>query len=440
MEKLADSLVGVIPEATARRLHAKVAQPGKATAVLGVRRSGKTTLLHQIRRERLAAGVPRERLPFISFDHEHLAGLGADQLSVLIEEYYRRFPDLRQRETVVWCFDEILAVPGWETFVRQLLDSEKVEVFLSGSSAALLSRELATPMRGRTWEVVLHPFSFEEALRHSGRTVPDLPGVLSARDRSALEHAFLAYLTAGGFPAAQGLDAITRDRLLHDYVDIALLRDVVERHGLSQIAGVRALLRHLLGNAGGTFSAQKFYEALKWLGMSISKDSVHEALRCLEDSFLIRTLWIEADSERRRMVNPRKAYPVDMGLIPVFDRSGRANLGHALETSVLIELERRGTSVTYVKTADGHEVDFLAQKAGVKDQLIQLSADPSDAATAARELRGLEEAGRLFPKAERRLLTSTRDSIPAGVPKGILAQPAYEWMLEGAAKDRGLLA
>ncbi len=433
VEKLADSLVGTIPEATSRRINGRVALRGKATAVIGMRRSGKTTFLHQIRRERLAAGVSRERLPFINFEDEQLVGLGADQLHVLVEEYYRRYPALRQRETVVWCFDEIQAVPGWERFVRRVLDSEKVEVFLSGSSAALLSREVATAMRGRAWEVVIHPFSFEEALRHAGQAVPERPGFLSARERSALEHAFLDYLTAGGFPEAQDLDTATRERLLHDYVDVAMLRDVVERHEVSQVAGLRWMVRHLLGNAGGTFSVQKFYAALKSQGMSISKDTVHQALGYLEDCFLVRTVWIEAASERRRMVNPRKAYPVDPGLIPVFDRSGRANTGHALETAVLIELERRRMEVTYVRTPEGHEVDFLARSAAGQDHLIQVSADPSDAATAERELRALEEAGRLFPKAERRLLTSTRDAIPAKVPGGVLAQPAYEWMLAGPA-------
>lgn len=260
--------------------------------------------------------------------------------------------------------------------------------------------------------------------------VPQRPGFLSARERSSLEHAFLEYLVTGGFPEAQDLDATTRGRLLLDYVDVAMLRDVVERHAVSQVAGLRWMVRHLLGNAAGAFSAQKFYAALKSQGMSISKDTVHQALGYLEDCFLVRTVWMEADSERRRMVNPRKAYPVDPGLILVFDRSGRANIGHALETAVLIELERRGMDVTYVKSAEGHEVDFLARKAGAKGQLIQVSADPSDPVTAEREIRGLEEAGRLFPTAERRLLTSTRDAIPPKVPAGILAQPAYEWMLE----------
>jgi uncharacterized protein len=430
-EKLADSLRGAIPEGTTRRVYGPVALPGKATAVVGMRRSGKTTFLHQVRGERLASGLGRERLPFVNFEDEQLVGLGADDLHVLIEEYYRRYPALRQQETVVFCLDEIQVVAGWERFVRRVLDSEKVELFLSGSSAALLSREVATAMRGRAWEVVIHPFSFEEALRHQGQPIPERPDFLSARERSALEHAFLDYLSAGGFPEAQGLEDSVRLKLLSDYVDVAMLRDVVERHGVSQVVGLRWMVRHLLGNAAGKFSVEKFYAALRSQGLSISKDTVHELLGHLEDCFLVRTVWMEAESERKRMVNPRKAYPVDPGLIPLFDRTGRANTGHALETAVLIELERRGMAVTYVRTPEDHEVDFLARSATGETELIQVSSDPTDASTAERELRALEEAGRVFPKAVRRLLTLTQDSMPAQVPSGIVAQPAYEWMLQG---------
>jgi len=110
------------------------------------------------------------------------------------------------------------------------------------------------------------------------------------------------------------------------------------------------------------------------------------------------------------MVNPRKAYPVDPGLIPVFDRTGRANVGHALETVVLLELERRRMEVTYVRTAAGHEVDFLARDASGGQELIQVCADLTDPATAHRELRALEEAARAFPAAERRLLTLPGES------------------------------
>jgi predicted AAA+ superfamily ATPase len=429
VEKLADSLSGEIPGRTPRRVYGPVALVGKATAVVGMRRSGKTTFLHQIRRERLAGGMGRERVPFVNFEDEQLVGLGADELHVLIEEYYRRYPAFRQQETVVFCLDEIQVVPGWERFVRRVLDSDKVEVYLSGSSAALLSREVATAMRGRAWEVVIHPFSFEEALRHQGYPIPERPDFLSPRERSALEHAFLEYISVGGFPEAQGLEAAVRLKLLSDHVDVAILRDVVERHAVSQVVGLRWMVRQLLGNAAAKFSVEKFYSALRSQGLSISKDTVHQLLGHLEDCFLVRTVWIEADSERKRMVNPRKAYPVDPGLIPLFDRTGRANTGHALETAVLIELERRGMAVTYVRTPEDHEVDFLARSATGDMELIQVSSDPTDGLIAERELRALEEAGRLYPKAGRRLLTLTFDSVPTGVPSGILAQPAYEWML-----------
>ena len=141
---------------------------------------------------------------------------------------------------------------------------------------------------------------------------------------------------------------------------------------------------------------------------------------------------MESASERQRMVNPRKAYPVDPGLIPVFDRTGRANLGHALETAVLLELERRGCEVTYVRTPEGYEVDFLARDATGATELLQVCADLSDPATATRECRALAAAGKLFPRARRRLLTLTQDGLPTEPPAGVEMHSACEWLLESA--------
>jgi len=224
---------------------------GKVTAVVGMRRAGKTMFLHQIQRERLQGGVSRERMPYINFEDERLVGLTAEHLHPLVEEYYRRFPALRGHQRVIWCFDEIQAVPGWERFIRRLLDS----------------------------------------------------------------------------------------------------------------------------------------------------------------------------------VNPRKAYPVDPGLIPIFDRTGRSNTGHALETAVLIELERRRAEVSYVKTALGYEVDFLARYPSGQTELIQVCANAGASDTAERELRSLMEAGRMFPRAQKRILTLTQDGLPRAVPADVLAQPAYVWAL-----------
>lgn len=435
-EKLADSLAAQIPAATLRRIYGPAVLPGKATAIVGIRRAGKTTFMHQLRRERVERGVPLDRLPYVNLEDERLEGLKAADLHVLVEEYYRRFPDLRGREVVTWCFDEIQTVPGWERFVRRLLDTERVEVMLSGSSAALLSREIATAMRGRAWEVVIHPFSFEEVLRHRGQAVPERPDFLAPAERSSVEHAFLEYLTVGGFPEVQAVDTPTRQRLLSDYVDVAVLRDVVERHQVTNVAGLRWLVRHLLGNAAGLFSAEKFYAALKSQGFAISKDTVHQLVGYLDDCFLVRTVWVEAASERRRMVNPRKAYPVDPALIALYDRTGRANVGHALETAVLLELERRGYTVAYVRTPEGREVDFLVRRPAGDAELIQVCADARDPQIASRELGALAEAGKRYPRATRRLLTLTQDGLPVEVADGITAEPAYVWMLTPPPAER----
>lgn len=428
-EKLSDSLAAPLPTGTLRQVPGAVCLPNKATAVVGMRRAGKTMFLHQIRKERLAEGVDRVQLPYINFEDERLIGITADHLHPLVEEYYRRFPAFRSRTTVTWCFDEIQVVPGWERFIRRILDSEKVEIFLTGSSAALLSREIATALRGRAWEVLIHPFSFAEVLRHQGYGLPDQPDFLDNSARSALEHSFIGYLTAGGFPEAQGMDTATRYQLLRDYVDVAMLRDIVERHNVRNVAGLRWLVRHLLGNAAGLFSVEKFYGALKSQGFAISKDTIHQFMGYVQDCFLVRSVWVAADSERQRMVNPRKAYPVDPGLIQVFDRTGRSNIGHALETAVLVELERRRAEVSYVKTSQGYEVDFLARYPSGETELIQVCADAASPDTAERELRSLAKAGERFPDARKRLLTLTRDGMPLKAQDDVIVQPAYVWLL-----------
>lgn len=429
-EFLADSAATPLPSFTPRRVPGTTRFPGKATAVYGVRRAGKTTYMHQLRAERIRLGTPIERLPYVSFEDERLADIKSAQLGTLIEEFDRRSPEPSGDSTVTWFFDEIQVIDGWETFVRRLLDTDRTEVVVTGSSSRLLSREIASALRGRGWPVLLHPLSFEEALRHRGHGVPAEPASMPRAQRLLVERAFLDWLRVGGFPEAQGVDAATRRQLLRDYVDVALFRDVVERHGVRNVAGLRWLVRHLLGNAAAMFSVEKFHSALRSQGIAIAKDTVHQLLSHLEDCLLVRVIWMEAGSERQRMVNPRKAYPVDTGLIPVFDRTGRANLGHALETAVLIELERRRYDVTYVRTRQGYEVDFLARSPTGAADLIQVCSDMSDPGTSSRELRALNAAAALVPGARLLVLTLTRDRFPSEVPPGIQVQAAYEWAIE----------
>ena len=428
--KVADSLAAPVPRLTRRDVHLP-RLPGKALAVIGMRWAGKTSFLWQCVAERLAAGTPREALLYVNFEDERLAGIRATDLQHLTEAYYQLHPEWRDQRRVTFLLDEIQTVPGWETFVRRLMDSEQVDLFLSGSSARLLSREVATSMRGRVLEVLVHPFSFREALRHADAELAKPWPALPKAARSAIAKHLLSYLHAGGFPEAQGCAERDRSALLRSYVDVALLRDVIERHAVSNPTALRWMLRHLLGNPAASFSVQKFYDALRSQGIPVSKDTVHAYLAHLEDAFLVRTVSLHTASERQRMVNPRKAYPVDPGLIPLYERTGRPNLGHALETAVLIELERRGAEIGYLRSSGGFEVDFHARLPGGGTWLIQVCADASDSDsdTFTREVRALQEAAAVYPDATPLLITL--DALPPSqaLPKPLLWQPAAQWLL-----------
>lgn len=174
---------------------------------------------------------------------------------------------------------------------------------------------------------------------------------------------------------------------------------------------------------------QKFYRDLRSQGLAVAKSTLHAYLGYLEDAFLIRTLPIATDSERRRMVNPRKAYPIDPGLIPVFDRTGRANQGHALETVVALELERRRVEAACVRTREGFEVDFLARLPEGDEQLIQVCADFDVAETRDREVRGLLAASLEYPRATLHVVTLS-ESLESSLPGNIQIHRAFDWLLQ----------
>ena len=404
------------------------AVPGKAHAVIGMRRAGKTTFLRQLLAERRAS-VPAERALYLSFDDDRLVGIGVEQLGFLLEEFYRRYPALRGRQSVLWLFDEIQLVPSWERFVRRAMDSERTEFVVSGSSAQMLSREVHTSLRGRGMETVIRPFSFREFLRHRAEEPTKPTRHWTAAERSLVEKRHREFLVEGGFPEAQGLTSTLRIELLQGYVDTVLFRDVVERFEVSQVTALRWLVRQCLRNPAGSFSVHRLTQDLKSQGHGVARDAVNAMLGHLTDAFLMSTVPLATDSERKRNSNPRKIYPADPGLIPAFDASGRANLSHSLETSVLNELERRRAETGYVKTIDGLEVDFLVRYRNGEQELIQVCADLKSPETVARELRALAAAAKEHPRARRRLLVLDRDAAGEVGAQGVEVLPAYEWML-----------
>ncbi len=427
-EKLRLALEPPVRKVLTRRDARLPAVPGKAHSVIGMRRAGKTTFLYQLRGDRCAI-LPPERSLYLSFDDDRLAGIGSEQLGYLLEEFYRQYPALRGSEIVSWFLDEIQLVPGWERFVRRVLDTERCEIVVSGSSARMLSREVHTSLRGRGMATVIRPFSFREFLRHRGEEPPAGSWRPTPVERSRVEMRFREYLADGGFPEGQGIAAADRIELLQGYVDTVLFRDVVERYRISQVEALRWLVRHCLRNPAGSMSAHRLHRDLRAQGHGVAKDAVHAMLAHLTDAFLISAVPLASDSERQRNSNPRKIYPADPGLIRAFDASGRANPGHALETAVFNELARRNAEVGYVRTADGLEVDFRVRYPEIGEELIQVCADASDPTTLARELRALSAAPAGHRRTTRRLLILEHDAAPRAGVSGVLVQPAYEWML-----------
>jgi len=404
-----------------------------ASVVIGMRRSGKTYLLFQEIQRLLNSGVERNRILYVNFKDDRLQPLDHDILNRTLETFYRTAPEARSEGAYLF-LDEIQAVEGWSRFARRVLDTETARLYISGSSAKMLSKEVATEFRGRGFAIELLPFSYEEALLFADIDVPDsIPG---SRHRSRLETAFLNYLRIGGFPDVQLLDEMERIQVLQDYVKLVLLRDIIERHQVRNLHAVNYFSRALLRSSGSLASVNKMAKDLRSQGVAVGRDTLYELLDHFVDAFLLFTVPIFSRSLRVQRTNPRKIYAIDPALFYAMSPAGVSNRGARLENAVYIELRRRvrasreGT-ISYYLTKAGHEVDFVVgdTTTGNAAHLLQVCADIAHSAAREREVRALKEAMAELGLNEAVLVTMFDDeTIP--VEGGVIrAVPAWSWML-----------
>jgi predicted AAA+ superfamily ATPase len=220
----------------------------------------------------------------------------------------------------------------------------------------------------------------------------------------------LDHIDVGGFPEVQSLSPDLRVRVLQDYVHVVVLRDVIDRHQVANPGAVRALVRQLLGAPAAPFSVHKAFNDLKSQGFRLGKDTVYEYFRA-------------------RMTHPRKCYLIDPGLARAFSYRAAGDVGRLLENVVYLELRRRGYQVNYAVTSLGREIDFVARRRGVPDQLIQVCADLGDPKTRERELGALSEGLRERPGA-RGTVVSLHDEETLKVGRRtVRIVPAWRWLL-----------
>ena len=399
---------------------------GKIDTVIGMRRSGKTWFLFQIISDLLLEGVAKESILYLNLEDERLLPMTASELHWITDVYFRRYPRFREKECYFF-FDEIQNIPGWERFTRRLLDTEKAHICLTGSSAKLLSREIATSLRGRSISTEMFPFSFSEYLNHLAIAVDPRkrPG---AKKRSILENRLRAYLQEGGFPEVQGIsDEYRRVRILQDYLDVVILRDLVERHQLSNIVPLRYMIRRMLNSTASLLSVNKMYNEMKSQGIRCGKNTLHEYFEYLSDAYLFFQVRMHAHSERARAVNPKKTYAIDTGLVRACSHRTSPEWGHLLENFVFLELRRKHEGIEYYRTAKGHEVDFLVTLPHGELLLIQVVAEFSEPSTRERELRAITEAMEELKLKKALIITMSREERLETAAGQIGVCPAWLW-------------
>lgn len=379
---------------------------GKATVCIGVRRSGKSTFMFQLMQRLQDSGVSRQNILYLNFFDDRLHRLQHGGLGVILEAYFSLYPEKKNAQKVYCFFDEIQVVPGWEPFVDRLMRTEKCEVYITGSSAQMLSREIATQMRGRALSWEMFPFSFREFLDFKGI---ESEGPLSTKKRLTIQKGFEAYWEAGGFPEVVNLDRMLRIKTHQEYWGAMLFRDLVERHDISHPKAVTDLAHWLVDNTGSLYSVNNLTGYLKSLGHKAPKSSVSDYLAWFEDAYVLFTVRIFDASLARASTNPKKIYCIDHALVTSVSSGILVNSGHLLENLVFTALRRLTPDIFYFKSKAGREVDFIALIPSLGQErsrmLVQVCESMADPQTRKREISALAEAMAELKLAEGTIVT-----------------------------------
>lgn len=383
----------------------------QAQVVIGVRRSGKSTLCYQALKK---AGV---KFAFVDFDDERLAKISSEQFNDVLEVLYKINGDFQYL-----FLDEIQNIEGWHLFVNRLL-RRKMHVIVTGSNAKLLSGELATHLSGRNKEIILYPFSFREYC--------DALGVETDRkstiEEAARRNAFDDFMKTGGFPEL--ITIKDNKSYIKDLIGNVLVRDIEQRYKIAYKAAFEELANHLLNNTPTIISYKDLSELFKIRSIHTVKNYVDY----LKQAFILIGVYRYSTKSRLRLTQ-EKIYPIDVAFM---NRRNNAfagdNLGFRLETIVLIHLKRkcfREDMDVYYFNERNSECDFVVCKGNKVVRAIQVSFNISSEKTLKREIKGLTMVADKTKCDNLLLLTDcVRDTIKVG-DKTIEVKPVYDWCLE----------
>ena len=365
--------------------------PNHALIISGIRRCGKSTLLHQLIQKQ------SEQTFFLNFDTPKLYNFEIDDFQ-LVDSL------IIQHKSKVLFFDEIQIIQGWEMYVRQKLD-EGYRVIVTGSNASLLSKELGTKLTGRHVTKELFPFSYIEFCEFN---------TMEFNSQS-----FTEYSNIGGFP--EYVKTKNTD-ILAALLDDILYRDIAVRHNIKDIKSLQRLLTYLAGNVGNLVSANKLTQIV---GIK-STATVMEYFNFFEQSYVVQLMPKFSYSYKVQLVNPRKIYFIDNGLLSVISSSFNKDNGHKLENIVFWELRRQQKDLYYFNE-HGKECDFVICKNNSVEKLMQvcytLNTDNLQ-----REQEGLFEAMDFFKLQTGIIITYNQQDVIIRKEKRIDVIPIFDFL------------
>lgn len=380
------------------------------TIITGVRRCGKSTLLKHIQNQ-----LPESDF-YVNFDDHRLAAFTVDDFQSMLEILIAQYGDQK-----TCYFDEIQNIPEWERFIRRLHDSG-YKIFITGSNASMLSRELGTRLTGRYLSKTLYPFSFREYLNFKNLDIPAGLSTLAISRRAALLD---QYLKDGGFP--EHLKERSHD-YLHNLYSSILHQDILVRHHITHQHLFKNLANFLASNLGKEHTHNSLR---KLLGLSNSS-TVSEYCAYLEDAFLCFTIHRYSHSLRRQHGYAKKVYFIDTALALTVGFRISEDQGRRLENIVYLALRRQYRHIFFHR--EHKECDFIIQENHEITQAIQVCQALNQPNTRAREIEGLVEAMSSYDLDDGLILVQygaeTIQQTVQGKTYTVSVIPIAQWLLE----------
>jgi predicted AAA+ superfamily ATPase len=400
-----DRTIHIIP----RQFPKNIINSPKIIVITGVRRSGKSTLLRQISKN-------YEQFNYINFEDERLIDFTYHDFNTLLEVFLGIHP-----KSNTFFFDEIQEVKGWEKFVRRLF-TEGYKVYVTGSNATLLSSEIATSITGRNLKIELYPFSFIEYL--SFRNTP-IKKIFTTIEKAAISKQYTDFIQFGGFPEI--IQSKDFEELNQIYQDI-IIKDLLVRCKIRDSKDFRELSLFLLSNISKKISYNNLKELLEFSNTSKVKNYVD----FLCEAYIFFTVNKYDTSLKKQMMNKKKVYAIDTGIVNAVSFRFSENKGRLLENAVFLELKRRQQDIYYYE--DKHECDFILKSGRNITQAIQVADSLSEPKTKQREIEGLLSAMDVFGLKKGYIITSDTEEQFTKENKKIIIIPFWKWSLEPMEK------